>query len=476
MTNFCKIRSLRFFIFQYKYFSNFLLCFWNLFCILVYAFRLSKRKMPHFLPRFAVPQSLKDCIEAQGDVLVFQPLLGEVRNIIHVLAVGLVFLFVRKPNHLIFDAQVLSPSNMHARFSTLLWLEELHAERELREFNISGALLRKGAAYLHLVVNGLAEGRPSLSIGEDVSSVVISCCRYLLRELLVQSVFSSGDRIVLKKARSDGLVVEYISSVAEVWRYSLLHPQIYKGPSIIMKSEAFFVLFCFFVTDQWWGGEFETELWVSEKLPRRTTGCWILLQQVRDTVPSCPLTFVLVVYLSIQFIVVKIHLPLYFCSSRITMRRCHNALAQTKDFGDSKPIDFFSFNCNMQKCNNIINFSIIKYLQIYIRTCTIQENLSSPHGFKIRSICCCLNVARQSITRWCCLLISKIPTHNDTTVNTVCLEFSGLGQNQFLKFFVCSSFPISCDSPDPSVVRKVDRWDGPKQTWRGHQGKTTYLH
>lgn len=139
------------------------------------------------------------------------------------------------------------------------------------------------------------------------------------------------------------------------------------------------------------------------------------------------------------------------------MRRCHNALAQTKDFGDSKPKDFFSFNCNMQKCNNIINFSIIKYLQIYIRTCTIQENLSSPHGFKIRSICCCLNVARQSVTRWCCLLISKIPTHNDTTVNTVCLEFSGLGQNQFLKFFVCSSFPISCDSPDPSVVRKVDR-------------------
>lgn len=56
---------------------------------------------------------------------------------------------------------------MHVRFSSLLWLEELHAERELGEFTISGALLRKGAVYLHLEVLGLSEGRPSLNIGEE---------------------------------------------------------------------------------------------------------------------------------------------------------------------------------------------------------------------------------------------------------------------------------------------------------------------
>ncbi|XP_034541306.1 RNA helicase Mov10l1 isoform X2 [Notolabrus celidotus] len=123
--------------------------------------RIPKRRLPNFLPNYPVPKALRDCLEAKSDVLVVQPCLGE----------------------------VLSPSNMHSRFSTLLWLEELHAERELSEFAINGALLRKGAVYLHLEVLGLAEGRPSLFI---------------------------GDRIVLKKPRSDGMVMEYVSYVTEI--------------------------------------------------------------------------------------------------------------------------------------------------------------------------------------------------------------------------------------------------------------------
>ncbi|XP_019933843.2 RNA helicase Mov10l1 isoform X1 [Paralichthys olivaceus] len=123
--------------------------------------RLTNRRLPNFLPSFQVPRALRDCVEAQSDVLVVEPSLGE----------------------------VLSPSNMLSRFSALLWLEELHAERELGEFSIRGALLRKGAAHLHLEVLGLAEGRPSLNI---------------------------GDRIVLKKPRNDGVVMEYISFVAEI--------------------------------------------------------------------------------------------------------------------------------------------------------------------------------------------------------------------------------------------------------------------
>lgn len=64
---------------------------------------------------------------------------------------------------------------MQVRFATLLWLEELHAERELKEFTITGALLRRGACFLHLEVLGLAEGRPNLNIGEHVLGHVCIC-------------------------------------------------------------------------------------------------------------------------------------------------------------------------------------------------------------------------------------------------------------------------------------------------------------
>ncbi|KAI4905646.1 hypothetical protein NFI96_011343, partial [Prochilodus magdalenae] len=123
--------------------------------------RLAKRHLPNFLGNFPVPQALRECVEAQKDVLVVQPALGE----------------------------PLSLSSMIPRFSALLWLEELHAERELQEFSISGALLRKGAIYLHLEVPGLSEGRPSLFI---------------------------GDKVLLKKPCSGGFVVEYISYVTEI--------------------------------------------------------------------------------------------------------------------------------------------------------------------------------------------------------------------------------------------------------------------
>ncbi|CAJ1056264.1 RNA helicase Mov10l1 isoform X1 [Xyrichtys novacula] len=123
--------------------------------------RITKRRLPNFLPSYQVPQALRDCMEAKSDVLVIKPCLGE----------------------------VLSPSNMLSRFSTLLWLEELNAEKQLQEFSITGALLRKGGVYLHLEVAGLAEGRPSLFI---------------------------GDRVTLKKPQRDGVVMEYVSYVTEI--------------------------------------------------------------------------------------------------------------------------------------------------------------------------------------------------------------------------------------------------------------------
>nr|XP_040019755.1 RNA helicase Mov10l1 [Gasterosteus aculeatus aculeatus] len=123
--------------------------------------RPTRRRLPNFLSNYPLPTALRDCVEAENDVLAVQPCLGE----------------------------VLSASNMRQRFSVLLWLEELHAEKEMREFTIIGALLGKGGTYLHLEVLGLAEGRPSLCI---------------------------GDQIILKKPQTGGRVVEYVGYVAEI--------------------------------------------------------------------------------------------------------------------------------------------------------------------------------------------------------------------------------------------------------------------
>lgn len=56
-------------------------------------------------------------------------------------------------------------SNYKEKFSTLLWLEEIHAEIELREYNMSGVILKRKGDLLVLEVPGLAESRPSLYAG-----------------------------------------------------------------------------------------------------------------------------------------------------------------------------------------------------------------------------------------------------------------------------------------------------------------------
>ncbi|XP_062857767.1 RNA helicase Mov10l1 [Trichomycterus rosablanca] len=172
--------------------------------------RLSRRHLPNFLGNYPVPQALRDCVEAKKDVLVVQPALGE----------------------------PLSPSSMVARFSALLWLEELQAESELREFSISGAFLKKGAGYLHLEIPGLSEGRPSLYI---------------------------GDKISLKKQCSGGFAVEYISYVTEISEEDV---------SLRVNTEFF---------NSYLGEPLDVE----------------------------------------------------FTYNRLTMRRCHCALEQTKHFGDN---------------------------------------------------------------------------------------------------------------------------------------------
>jgi hypothetical protein len=61
-------------------------------------------------------------------------------------------------------------SNYKEKFSTLLWLEEIHAEIELKEYSMSGVVLKRNGGLLVLEVPGLTESRPSLYAGMSVLS------------------------------------------------------------------------------------------------------------------------------------------------------------------------------------------------------------------------------------------------------------------------------------------------------------------
>ncbi|NXT44384.1 M10L1 helicase, partial [Pelecanoides urinatrix] len=101
--------------------------------------RNHRKQLPSFLPHYTIPDELRKCVEQKLDILTFQPLLAE---------------------HLNLD-------NYKANFSTLLWLEEIHAEMEIKDFNMSGVTLKKNGNFLVLEVPGVEEGRPHLITGSD---------------------------------------------------------------------------------------------------------------------------------------------------------------------------------------------------------------------------------------------------------------------------------------------------------------------
>uniref|UniRef100_A0A452RE87 RNA helicase n=1 Tax=Ursus americanus TaxID=9643 RepID=A0A452RE87_URSAM len=123
--------------------------------------RNSRRQLPSFLPQYPIPDRLKKCVEQKIDILTFQPLLAELLNM----------------------------SNYKEKFSTLLWLEEVHAEIELKEYNMSGVTLKRNGDLLVLEVPGLAESRPSLY---------------------------AGDKLILKTQEYNGHIIEYIGYVIEI--------------------------------------------------------------------------------------------------------------------------------------------------------------------------------------------------------------------------------------------------------------------
>ncbi|XP_012814717.2 RNA helicase Mov10l1 isoform X1 [Xenopus tropicalis] len=102
--------------------------------------RISRRQLPSFLPLYPIPDRLRKCTEQKMDILALEPCLGE----------------------------VLTLSNYRKRMSTLLWLEDIHAEMEIQEFSLSGVCLQKRGGFLLLEVPGIAEGRPFLNQGDKV--------------------------------------------------------------------------------------------------------------------------------------------------------------------------------------------------------------------------------------------------------------------------------------------------------------------
>ncbi|KFQ95258.1 Putative helicase Mov10l1, partial [Nipponia nippon] len=123
--------------------------------------RNHRKHLPSFLPHYTVPDELRKCVEQKLDILTFQPLLAEPLNL----------------------------DNYKANFSTLLWLEEIHAEMEIKDFNMSGVTLKRNGNLLVLEVPGVEESRPHLI---------------------------TGDKVILKSRVYSEHVIEYIAYITEI--------------------------------------------------------------------------------------------------------------------------------------------------------------------------------------------------------------------------------------------------------------------
>ncbi|NXF85693.1 M10L1 helicase, partial [Eubucco bourcierii] len=119
------------------------------------------RKLPSFLPHYTIPDELRKCVEQKLDILTFQPLLAE----------------------------VCSLDNYRPNFSTLLWLEEINAEIDIKDFNMSGVTLKRNGNCLVLEVPGVEEGRPHLV---------------------------TGDKVILKSQVYSEHVIEYVGYITEI--------------------------------------------------------------------------------------------------------------------------------------------------------------------------------------------------------------------------------------------------------------------
>ncbi|XP_078339295.1 RNA helicase Mov10l1-like isoform X6 [Crassostrea virginica] len=93
-------------------------------------------------------------------------------------------------------AQELTPDNYVKRMKTLLHLEEIQMDIDIREFDLTRVPLRPVGEYLGLSVPGLAEGRPSVLIGDKVMLFDPSDPKAPVHEGFVHEVLS--EEVLLK--------------------------------------------------------------------------------------------------------------------------------------------------------------------------------------------------------------------------------------------------------------------------------------
>ncbi|XP_078596430.1 RNA helicase Mov10l1-like [Branchiostoma floridae x Branchiostoma japonicum] len=103
-------------------------------------FRRKPVRFPVHLPQYPVPDMLRDCVFEGRDVKKIMPVLC-------------------KP---------LTMTDYARYWSCLLHLEELQMEIDIHEFDMINESLQPCGEYLSLTVPGLAEGRPSVLIGDKV--------------------------------------------------------------------------------------------------------------------------------------------------------------------------------------------------------------------------------------------------------------------------------------------------------------------
>ncbi|KAK3769722.1 hypothetical protein RRG08_004971 [Elysia crispata] len=104
--------------------------------------KFSQRRLilPVKLPHFTVPDYLESCVMAGGELTEIAPFL----------------------------VQALNAPTYSRRMSLLLHLEEIQMQMDIRQFDLTRVCLHPVGEYLALTVPGLAEGRPSVLIGDKI--------------------------------------------------------------------------------------------------------------------------------------------------------------------------------------------------------------------------------------------------------------------------------------------------------------------
>ncbi|XP_038054023.1 RNA helicase Mov10l1-like [Patiria miniata] len=120
--------------------------------------------VPVKLPQFPVPRDLRTCLlQEDADLVIICPQLLE----------------------------SLSLDNFSRRFSALLHLEEIRMDEDMRQFDMERVSMRpRGGEFLSLEVPGLAEGRPSVLIGDKIVVTHPNTARYdgYVHEVLGEAV------------------------------------------------------------------------------------------------------------------------------------------------------------------------------------------------------------------------------------------------------------------------------------------------